>query len=108
MTPHIRGCPLFTHPTQRQRGQGIECTCPGPTPGTQTARLIAFLRTHPEATSLDVTLACGIVNVTGRVSDARAAGVEIVCSRRFDGRLGYRIVDPRPVMAGEQIGAFGA
>jgi hypothetical protein len=56
---------------------------------TQTARLIAFLRDHPEATSLDVTLACGIVNVTGRVSDARASGFLIECVRRFDGRQGY-------------------
>ena len=60
---------------------------------TQTARLVEYLRTHPEATSLDITLACGIVNVTGRVSDARAEGIDIRCIRRFDGRLGYRVVE---------------
>jgi hypothetical protein len=65
--------------------------------GTQTARLVAYLRDHPEATSLDITLACGIVNVTGRVSDARAAGTDIVCVRRFDGRQGYVVVEPEPV-----------
>ena len=64
---------------------------------TQTERLIAFLHAHPEATSLEVTLACGIVNVTGRVSDARAQGVDIRCARRSDGRQGYRIVEPEPV-----------
>lgn len=64
---------------------------------TQTDRLVEFLRSHPEATSLEVTLACGIVNVTGRISDARAAGVDIVCVRRSDGRQGYRVVDPEPV-----------
>jgi len=64
---------------------------------TQTTRLVAFLRTHPEASSLDVTLACGIVNVTGRVSDARAAGIDVVCVRRSDGRLGYVVRDPEPV-----------
>lgn len=69
---------------------------------TQTERLIAFLRTHPEATSLEVTLACGIVNVTGRISDARAAGHVIECVRRFDGRQGYRLVE-QPV----QLVAFG-
>jgi hypothetical protein len=63
---------------------------------TQTARLIEFLRTHPEATSLEITLACGIVNVTGRVSDARAAGVEIVCVRRSDNRQGY-VLREQPV-----------
>lgn len=63
----------------------------------QTDRVIAFIRSHPEATSLEITLATGAVNVTGRVSDARAAGVDIVCERRSDGRQGYRIVDPEPV-----------
>ena len=69
---------------------------------TQTARLIAFLRTHPEATSLEVTLATAIVNVTGRVSDARAQGVDVVCERRSDGRKGYRIA--QPVTTGEPVG----
>lgn len=64
---------------------------------TQTERLVAYLRTHPEATSLEVTLACGIVNVTGRVSDARAAGHDIRCERRSDGRQGYVLVEPEPV-----------
>lgn len=63
---------------------------------TQTARLVAFLRTHPEATSLEITLACRIVNVTGRVSDARAQGIEIVCKRRSDGERGY-VLHERPV-----------
>lgn len=61
---------------------------------TQTERLVAYVRDHPEATSLDITLACNIVNVTGRVSDARAAGVDIRCVRRFDGRQGYVVVEP--------------
>jgi flagellar basal body rod protein FlgF len=61
---------------------------------TQTERLIEYVRSHPEASSLDITLACGIVNVTGRVSDARAQGVDIVCVRRFDGRQGYVVREP--------------
>jgi len=71
---------------------------------TQTARLIAFLRTHPQATSLEITLACWIVNTTGRISDARAAGFVIECERRSDGRQGYRLVNPPidPVL-GEQL-----
>jgi hypothetical protein len=64
---------------------------------TQTDRLVAFLRTHPEATSLEITLATAICNVTGRVSDARAQGIDIRCERRSDGRQGYRIVEPELV-----------
>lgn len=52
---------------------------------TQTARLIAYLRSHPGATSLEITHALALVNVTGRVSDARAQGIDIECVR--DGSL---------------------
>ena len=72
--------------------------------GTQVERLVDYLRSHPEATSLDITLACGIVNTTGRISDARAAGVDIRCIRRFDGRQGYVVVEPEAV----QLAAFFA
>lgn len=30
MSWHKRGCPLFTHPTQRGPGHPTECTCDGP------------------------------------------------------------------------------
>lgn len=61
----------------------------------QTDRLIRFVREHPGATSLEITLGIGCVNVTGRVSDARAEGHVIECRRRTtDGRLGYFIVEP--------------
>jgi len=55
---------------------------------TQTARLIAYLKTHPGATSLEITHALALVNVTGRVSDARAQGIDIVC-RRENGLARY-------------------
>jgi len=61
--------------------------------GSQTTRLVDYVRDHPEATSLEITLAIGCVNVTGRVSDARAAGVDIRCVRRFDGHQGYVVVE---------------
>lgn len=64
---------------------------------TQTARLIAYVREHPGASSFEVTLACRIVNVTGRVSDARASGVDIRATRDEDGVFRYRIVEPEPV-----------
>lgn len=69
---------------------------------TQTERLVRYIRANPEATSLEITLACAIVNVTGRVSDARAAGNDVRCIRRFDGRQGYVLVEPE----GVQMAAF--
>lgn len=61
---------------------------------TQTDRLLRYLRANPGATSLEVTLERAIVNVTGRVSDARAEGHLIECRRRTDKRQGYWIVEP--------------
>ena len=74
---------------------------------TQSARLLAYLYAHPGASSLEVTADLWIVNVTGRVSDLRAAGHDIVCARRGDGRLGYWVKEARfaPV-TGEQVGAW--
>lgn len=56
---------------------------------TQTRLLLVYLRQNPGASSLEVTIDCGIVNVTGRVSDLRAAGHTVECRRRMDGRDGY-------------------
>jgi len=62
-------------------------------PVTQTDKLVRFLRDNVGATSLEITLACGIVNVTGRVSDARAEGHVIECRRRVgDHRQGYYLI----------------
>jgi hypothetical protein len=40
---------------------------------SQTDRLVDFLREHSGASSLDLIRALGIVNTTGRISDARRA-----------------------------------
>lgn len=69
---------------------------------TQAQRLLTYLANHPGASSLEITLACDIVNVTGRVSDLRAAGHPIDCRRRDDGKDGYYIAPRRPVTAGTQ------
>lgn len=69
---------------------------------TQTERLIAYLRTHPLASGLEIISALSLPKYTSRISDARALGVQIVCETRADGRKGYRIVEPRPVLTGEQ------
>jgi len=60
---------------------------------TQTDTLIRFLRGNPGATSLEITLATSLVNVTGRVSDARAAGYTVECRTRTDKRKGYWLVE---------------
>ena len=70
---------------------------------TQSDRLLAYLYAHPGASSLEVTAALYIVNVTGRVSDLRAAGHDVMCARRPDGRLGYSVKESRFVpVRGEQ------
>lgn len=71
---------------------------------TQTKRLIRFLRANPGSTSLEITLATSLVNVTGRVSDARAAGYTVECRKRADGNKAYWIVERSPVTTGTPIG----
>lgn len=73
-------------------------------PDGQAARLLRFLREYPGSSSLEVTQALFVVNVTGRVSDLRAAGYVIECKRRPDGADGYFVREPRPVDRGETVG----
>ena len=68
--------------------------------GTQSARLLDWLRHHPGVSSLDITLALRIVNVTGRVSDLRAAGYVIECRQDTKGVDRYYLVAP---ITGEQV-----
>lgn len=68
---------------------------------TQAARLLAYIKAHPGASSLEVTAALRIVNVTGRISDLRAAGISIEC-RKVAGVSRY-FVNARPApLRGEQ------
>lgn len=64
---------------------------------TQAARLLAYLHApgrHPAGpSSLEITLDLGIVNVTGRISDLRAQGIDIVCVKER-GVARYRVVEP--------------
>lgn len=69
---------------------------------SQCDRVERFVRANPGASSLEITFATDCVNVTGRVSDLRARGLDVVCRKRADGRDGYVIVDPEPV----QVAAF--
>ncbi len=60
-------------------------------PGGQCHRLYGYLRENPGASSLEITLALDIVNVTGRASDLRAEGIGVRCAKRKDGRYGYSL-----------------
>ena len=61
---------------------------------SQADRLLRYLMANPGASSLEVTMACSIVNVTGRVSDLRAAGHRIEAKRDSRGVYRYRVVRP--------------
>jgi hypothetical protein len=64
--------------------------------GTQSERLLAYLKSNPGASSLEITLATRIVNVTGRISDLRAAGHRIDCVMDERHVARYVVVD-KPV-----------
>lgn len=68
---------------------------------TQVARLVAFIRSHPECSADDIWQATRIAKYTSRISDARKQGFDIRCETRFDGQPGYRVVESRPITSGE-------
>ena len=72
---------------------------------TQADRLLRFLREHPGSSSLEITDALRLPNVTGRVSDLRAAGYTVLCIRDREGVRRYRVVE-RPAqltLAGDEV-----
>lgn len=71
---------------------------------SQPMRLLRWLRANPGSSSLEITEALRLVNVTGRVSDLRRAGYVIDCLRRPDGVDVYVVREPRPVDRGETVG----
>ena len=67
---------------------------------TQTERLLRFLRANPGASSLEITQALALVNVTGRISDLRKEG-HVIEARRDRGVYRYQVIE-QPV----QLAAF--
>jgi hypothetical protein len=61
---------------------------------TQTDRLIRWLRANPGASSIEITVALRLPNVTGRVSDARAEGHVIDAVRGSDRTWRYYLREP--------------
>jgi hypothetical protein len=60
----------------------------------QADRLLRWLRANPGSSSLEITLALNLVNVTGRVSDLRAEGHVVSCVRDKAGVARYSVVEP--------------
>ena len=61
---------------------------------SQTERLIRWLRANPGSSSIELTMALRVVNVTGRVSDARAEGYVIDAVRGPDRVFRYFLREP--------------
>lgn len=69
---------------------------------TQTERLLDYLRANPGCSSMDIVRDLSIVNTTGRISDLRKEGHDIVATRDRRGVYRFRLVS-KPV----QLAAFG-
>lgn len=70
----------------------------------QAMRLLRWLRSNPGASSLEITEALRLVNVTGRISDLRAAGYVIECRTDPERTKRYYVREPRPEpIRGEQV-----
>lgn len=68
---------------------------------TDTERVVAYFRTHPDSSRGEAQAALGWIHVTARMSDARKLGVEFIKYR--DGKAyRFRVVE-RP----QQLTAFG-
>jgi len=59
---------------------------------TQPTRLLAYLKEHPGASSLEIVRDLAIVNTTGRISDLRDAGYRIDKERDQRGVWRYHLV----------------
>ena len=72
----------------------------------QAMRTLRYLREHPGASSLEIVRDLRIINTTGRISDLRRAGYDVVCLRRPDGVDGYVVREPVAVTKGEQVAVW--
>jgi hypothetical protein len=73
---------------------------------TQCERLLTYLRERGEVTSLGIVLDLRIINTTGRISDLRAQGHDIVGTRDEGGAWYYRLREARPAAVAGQVGMF--
>lgn len=67
---------------------------------SQPARLLEWLRHNDGASSLEITWSLRIANVTGRISDLRAAGHVIDCRKDEFGVSRYYLVENRDLTLG--------
>ena len=57
----------------------------------QNDRVLRYFRENPGSTTLEAIRDLGIRNITARMSDLRAEGIEVRCAKRKDGRDGYSL-----------------
>lgn len=67
---------------------------------TQTTRLLRYLREHPGSSGLEIVMALRLPKYTGRISDLRAAGVDVRCERDREGVRRYHVVESGPLELG--------
>ena len=62
---------------------------------TQSERVLAFLRSHPGATIMELSFGLQpfVANPRARISDLRAAGYTVEPRKRDDGRTGFVVVE---------------
>jgi hypothetical protein len=70
---------------------------------SDTERVIKWFREHPGSSVQEVRFGLFISNVTGRMSDARAQGIEFVKWRDDKGVFRYRIAE---VTTGDTVPMF--
>lgn len=71
---------------------------------TQSERVRRYIAAHPLVSTMELQLALRpfVSNPRARISDLRAAGIDVACVARTDGQRGYVIKERRPVTQGEQ------
>lgn len=64
------------------------------TAAPDTVRIVRWLRAHPGSSVMEVRFALFISNVTARMSDCRAQGIEFRKWRDPQGIFRYSVVEP--------------
>lgn len=61
---------------------------------TDTARVVRYIRDHPDCSVMEIRFALFVSAVTQRMSDARVEGIEFAKARDRHGVWRFRVVEP--------------